>query len=112
MILFTKSGNHWLEQMADAGCDVVGVDSEISLNAARERIGTKVALQGNMNPIYVGNARSLQNEVQRILESYGHGSGHVFNLGHGITPDVPPEHVKVLVDAVHDAGKRFHGNIN
>jgi uroporphyrinogen decarboxylase len=109
LILFTKAGNQWLEQMADTGCDAVGVDCEISLQAARERVGVKVALQGNMNPGFLKETpEAIQQEAQRILESYGQGSGHVFNLGHGITPDVPPEHVKVLVDAVHELGKRFH----
>jgi len=108
-ILFTKSGNEWLSQMAETGCDVIGVDWEISLQAAREQVGAKVALQGNMNPAYLKEKPEIiQDEVKRILESYGQGSGHVFNLGHGITPDVPPEHVKILVDTVHELGKRVN----
>lgn len=109
VILFTKSGNRWLEQMANAGCDAIGVDWEISLQAAREQIGNKVALQGNMNPaVLLESPEAIRSEVQKVLESFGHGAGHVFNLGHGITPDVPPEHVKVLVDTVHEVSKAFH----
>jgi uroporphyrinogen decarboxylase len=109
VILFTKGGNRWLEKMAETGCDVLGVDHEISLQEARKRVGDKIALQGNMNPqILLESADEIQQDAERILESYGQGSGHVFNLGHGITPDVPPEHVKVLVDTVHELGKRFH----
>lgn len=109
LILFTKDGSNWLEQMVATDCDVLAVDWKISLQAARQRVGVKVALQGNMNPAcLLQTPEAIQAEVQSILESFGQGSGHIFNLGHGITPDVPPEHVKVLVDAVHELGKRFH----
>ncbi|HLB41294.1 MAG TPA: uroporphyrinogen decarboxylase, partial [Gammaproteobacteria bacterium] len=102
IILFTKGGHGWLKQMAETGCDVLGLDWEISLRAAREQIGDGVALQGNMHPNYLFQSPELiRSEVATILASYGHGSGHIFNLGHGITPDVPLEHVQVLVDAVH-----------
>jgi uroporphyrinogen decarboxylase len=109
VILFTKGGHGWLEQMADTGCEVLGVDWNVTLREARERIGTKAALQGNMNPaVLLETPDIIREEVECILKAYGQGPGHVFNLGHGITPDVPPEHVKVLVDAVHEYGKRFH----
>lgn len=109
VILFTKAGNLWLEQMADTGCDAIGVDWEISLQAARERVGSKVALQGNMNPAcLLETPDEIRDSARRVIESYGQGAGHVFNLGHGITPDVPPEHVKVLIDSVHEISKKLH----
>lgn len=112
VILFTKGGSKWLPEMAEI-CDVVAVDWEISLQSAREIAGKKVALQGNMNPAcLLSEPAMIQEEVKRILTSYGKGSGHIFNLGHGITPDVPPDHVKVLVDAVHEYGREFHAETN
>jgi uroporphyrinogen decarboxylase len=109
VILFTKGGHRWLEQMADSGCDAIGVDWEISLKEARSRIGNKIALQGNLNPTcLLQTPEIIQQETAKVLESFGHGSGHVFNLGHGITPEVPPEHVAVLVDTVHELSKSYH----
>jgi uroporphyrinogen decarboxylase len=109
VILFTKGGHRWLEQMADSGCDVVGVDSEVSLQEARVRVGNQVALQGNMNPAcLLDSPEAIRNEALRVLASFGQGSGHIFNLGHGITPDVPPEQVALLVDTVHELSKTYH----
>lgn len=111
VILFTKGGKHWLEQMVTTGCDALGVDWEISLQEARKRVGATVAVQGNMNPsCLLTTPDIIRDEVARVLESFGNGSGHVFNLGHGITPDVPPEHVAVLVDAVHEMSKPYHAD--
>lgn len=104
-ILFTKNGGQWLEAIAGTGCDAIGIDWTTDLNEARRRVGHTVALQGNMDPaVLYSNPERIRQEVQTILQSYGAGSGHVFNLGHGVTPDVPPEHVAVLVDAVHEFG--------
>lgn len=109
IILFTKGGKQWVELMADSGCDGLGVDWEISLAEARQRARGKVALQGNLNPAsLLKRPDDIREEVASVLQSYGKGSGHVFNLGHGITPDVPPEHVDVLVDAVHELSKPYH----
>lgn len=109
VIFFTRGGAARLEIMADSGCDVVGLDWEADMSAARAKIGGKVALQGNMNPAHLlANPETILHEVKSILSGYGRGSGHVFNLGHGITPDVPPEHVKILVDAVHEMSQEFH----
>lgn len=109
VILFTKGGKNWLEQMAVTGCDVVGVDWSISLSEARARVGEQVTLQGNMDPAcLLAEPGTIQTEVATILKAYGKGSGHIFNLGHGITPSVPPEHVSVLVDAVHELSKAYH----
>lgn len=107
VILFTKAGGQWLEAMAESGCDALGVDWLISLNEARARVGHQVALQGNLNPaILLSSPDIIRTEVKKVLHSFGQHDGHIFNLGHGITPDVPPEHVAVLVDAVHEFSKR------
>ncbi|MFA6303475.1 MAG: uroporphyrinogen decarboxylase, partial [Legionella sp.] len=99
IILFTKGGGQWLESIAATGCDAVGVDWTCDLQAARARVGAKVALQGNLDPtVLLASETVIRQHVAAVLEAYGHGSGHVFNLGHGITPDVPPEHVAVLVE--------------
>lgn len=109
VILFTKGGHHWLEAMADSGCSMIGVDWEISLKEARSRLGGRTAIQGNLNPaVLLQPEQVIRREVLRVLDSYGHGSGHVFNLGHGITPEVPVDHVQVLVDAVHELSKPYH----
>lgn len=107
IILFTKNGGQWLEALAETGCDALGIDWTTDLSEARKRVGHKVALQGNMDPaILYSPPERIRQEVKAILASYGQGPGHVFNLGHGITPDVSPEHVAVLVDAVHELSKR------
>ncbi len=101
-ILFTKGGGGWLEAMAGAGADALGVDWQTSLTGARERVGDRVALQGNMDPMALfGSPDAIEREARRVLDSFGAGPGHVFNLGHGISQHTPPEHVKALVDAVH-----------
>ena len=107
--LFTKNGGMWLEKIAATGCDAVGLDWTINIADAKARVGDKVALQGNMDPsmLYAPPAR-IEEEVQTILAGFGQGSGHVFNLGHGIHPDVPPEHAKVFVDAIHRYSQQYH----
>lgn len=109
VILFTKGGKQWLQSMADSGCDVLGLDWEVTLSEAKARTQSRVALQGNMNPaMLLNDPQAIRANVQEILSSYGQGTGHIFNLGHGITPDVPPEHVAVLVEAVHELSKPYH----
>ncbi len=109
VILFTKGGGPWLEAIAASGCDAVGLDWTCDLGMARQRVGGKVALQGNMDPsvLYAQPAR-IQEEVQSILASYGPGSGHVFNLGHGIHTGINPDHVAAMVDAVHSLSRPYH----
>ena len=99
----------WLEAIAATGCDAVGLDWTIDIADAKQRVGDKVALQGNMDPsmLYAPAAR-IEQEVQTILAGFGQGTGHVFNLGHGIHLDVPPEHAKVFVDAVHKYSAAYH----
>ncbi len=102
VILFTKGGGHWLEAMADSGCDCLGLDWTLDIGAAKGRVGSQVALQGNMDPAVLRSDRKgIELEVKTILESFGDDDGHVFNLGHGITPDINPDNVKIFIDAVH-----------
>lgn len=102
VILFTKGGGGWLEDIAASGCDAVGLDWTIDIAEARARVGHEVALQGNLDPnmLYASPGR-IRDEVASILDSFGGGAGHVFNLGHGVHPAIDPERVAVMVDAVH-----------
>jgi uroporphyrinogen decarboxylase len=109
IILFTKGGGRWLEQMANTGCDAISLDWTFDLGIARFQVGNKVALQGNLDPaVLLTNTDCIWRQVKQVLASYGQGSGHVFNLGHGITPDVPPEHVRAMLEAVHELSPRYH----
>ncbi|KXX64706.1 uroporphyrinogen decarboxylase [Marichromatium gracile] len=109
VILFTKNGGQWLADMADTGCDALGVDWTTDLADARRMVGDRVALQGNLDPctLYASPER-IRDEVARVLESYGKGHGHVFNLGHGITPDVNPENAGAMIEAVHELSRPYH----
>jgi uroporphyrinogen decarboxylase len=108
-ILFTKGGGLWLEAMAGAGADALGVDWQTPIGEARQRVGDRVALQGNFDPMALfGTPASIRAEVGRILEAFGSGPGHVFNLGHGVSQHTPPEHVAALVEAVHSLSVGAH----
>ena len=111
-IVFTKGGGLWLEQIAEIGADAVGLDWTVNLAQARARVGHRVALQGNLDPVVLfSNPEQIRAEVGKILESFGvhqPGVGHVFNLGHGISQYTPPEAVAVLVDAVHEISRAMH----
>jgi uroporphyrinogen decarboxylase len=103
LILFGKGNAPYLEELANTGAEGIGVDWLVSLEEARRRTQNKVALQGNLDPVTLyADPESIRSEVKRTLESYGTGPGHIFNLGHGMSPDMNPDHVKVLVDAVHE----------
>ena len=109
LVLFTKGGGGWIESIAESGCDAIGLDWTVDLGSARERVGTRVALQGNLDPAtLLASPARIREEVRRILAEYGAGAGHVFNLGHGITPNVDPEHVGACVDAVHELSPAYH----
>ncbi len=109
VILFTKGGGLWLPDLAASGCDALGLDWSVNLAAARAQVGDRVALQGNMDPaIMATNPETIRREVENILADFGHGSGHVFNLGHGITPHIDPQNVAALVDAVHEISIQYH----
>lgn len=105
--LFTKGGGQWLDIMAETGCDALGVDWTINIGEARQKVGDRVALQGNMDPcVLYASPEVIREEAKKVITDYGEGSGHVFNLGHGIHQHINPENVKVLVDAVHEFGKK------
>lgn len=109
VILFTKGGGQWLESMADTGADALGLDWTTDIGAARARVGNRVALQGNMDPsVLYASPETIRAEVKRILDSYGQGSGHIFNLGHGIHQFVDPEHARVFVEAVVELSGDYH----
>ncbi|NND92016.1 MAG: uroporphyrinogen decarboxylase [Granulosicoccus sp.] len=107
IVLFTKNGGQWLDVMADTGCDGLGVDWTTDLADARARTQDRVALQGNLDPSALyGSPERIRVEVKRVLDSFGTGPGHVFNLGHGIHQHVNPEHLGVMVEAVRELSAR------
>ena len=109
VILFTKGAGELLADMANTGCDALGVDWTTDLATARDYVEDKVALQGNLDPATLRESpEAIRKGVRDTLASYGKGPGHVFNLGHGITPDIDPEHLGVLVDAVHEFSPQYH----
>jgi uroporphyrinogen decarboxylase len=111
VILFTKGAGALLADMANTGCDALGVDWTTDLATARKLTGDKVSLQGNLNPdVLRESPEAIEKGVADVLESYGRGPGHVFNLGHGITPDIDPDHLAVLVEAVRKFSPAYHGN--
>ena len=108
IIVFTKGGGMWLENCAQIGCSALGLDWSVDINKARQRVGDRVALQGNLDPaILRARPDVIIEHTQAVLDAYGPHPGHIFNLGHGITPDINPEHVGVLVDTVHS----YSGNL-
>jgi uroporphyrinogen decarboxylase len=110
LILFGRSNGAYLGELADTGCDALGVDWLTDLADARLRTGGRVALQGNLDPVALyARPEVIEAEAARVLQSFGDGPGHVFNLGHGVSPDMDPEHVRCLVDAVHRLSRREPG---
>ena len=112
VILFTKNGGQWLEDIAAAGSDAVGLDWTTELSSARERVGHRVALQGNLDPnVLFARPSAIRAEVARTLDSYGPGPGHIFNLGHGINQFTDPDHVTAFMEALHDLSPAYHRQI-
>ena len=108
-IVFTKGGGLWLESIAAIGCNSIGLDWAIDIGQARARVGDKVALQGNLDPVVLlSNPDTIRAEVGKVLQSYGKGTGHVFNLGHGISQFTQPENAAAMVEAVHELSKPYH----
>jgi uroporphyrinogen decarboxylase len=109
VILFTKNGGQHLEKMADTGCDALGLDWTTDLAGARARVGDRVALQGNLDPcVLFAQPARIRTAVQNVLNSYGPGPGHIFNLGHGILPQTSPEHAAAMIEAVRELSPRQH----
>ena len=109
VILFTKGGGQWLDRIVEARSHAIGLDWTTDIGEARKLVGDRVALQGNLDTaVLYSNPDAIREEVGRVLASYGKGSGHIFNLGHGIHPGINPEHVAVLVDAVHELSVPYH----
>jgi uroporphyrinogen decarboxylase len=109
VVLFTKGGGQWLEWIAETGCDALGLDWTTDIGQGRRRVGDRVALQGNLDPavLYAAPER-IREQVGGVLEAFGRGSGHVFNLGHGIHQHIDPDNVAVLVEAVHELSRPYH----
>ena len=106
---FTKGGGLWLNAIADCGADALGLDWTVNLGEARRQVGTRVALQGNLDPsVLYASPEVIRHEVARVLAEYGRGTGHVFNLGHGIHPQVDPDNARVMIEAVHEFSAHYH----
>jgi uroporphyrinogen decarboxylase len=106
LIVFTKGGGQWLERITACGCDAISLDWTTDIAAARRRVGSRVALQGNLDPaVLLSTAAAIQTAAHSIIENAGPAPGHIFNLGHGIFPGTPPENVAVLVETVHAASR-------
>lgn len=111
VILFTKNGGMWLPEIARTGCAGVGVDWTTDLRDARTLTSDKVTLQGNLDPgVLYGSKARIKQEVLRVLESYGEGDRHIFNLGHGIHQHIDPDNVEFMVETVHELSPAFHPN--
>lgn len=109
VILFTKGGGQWLQHMKGSGAHALGLDWTTSLAAARQIVGENITLQGNFDPaMLLADTHTIREAVADTLADYGHGHRHIFNLGHGITPDVPPENAQAMIDAVHELSPKYH----
>ena len=108
-VVFTKGGGLWLESQAAIGADALGLDWTVDIGSARQRVGAQVALQGNLDPaLLLSTPEAIEKEVVKVLQSYGNGHGHVFNLGHGITQLTPPENAAAMLDAVRTHSRQYH----
>ncbi len=109
VIVFSKGSNHALTEIAEIGADVVGLDWTVDIGEARRLIGERVALQGNLDPSALyASPEAIRKEVRSVLRKFGDGAGHIFNLGHGILPDVDPENARAMVRAVKEESITFH----
>ncbi len=115
VILFTKNGGQYLEQIANSGCQGIGIDWTVDIRKARERVGQQVALQGNLDPcVLYANPAEISVHVKNLLDDYGKGGGHIFNLGHGIYPDINPDHVHAMIETIKEYSPLLHkeGNLH
>jgi uroporphyrinogen decarboxylase len=112
VIIFCKGVHFGMEQLANSGADVIGLDWTMNLGEVRSKIGNKVALQGNLDPtVLYAPKEKIREEAVKVLRSFGEGNGHIFNLGHGILPDVAPENARTLVECVREESKAFHHRV-
>lgn len=110
IILFTRNSQAFIPEIIHSGCDAIGIDHSVSITEAKQMVKNKIAIQGNLDPqILLSEPKIIRAAVSKILSEFGTDSAHIFNLGHGITPNVPPEHVSELVHAVHELSKPYHG---
>jgi len=108
-VVFTKGGGLWIDSIANIGCDAIGLDWTMDIGVARQKVGDKVALQGNLDPtVLFAPPEVIHNEVEKVLASYGYGSGHVFNLGHGISQFTNPDNAAAMVKSVHELSRKYH----
>ena len=108
-IVFTKGGGLWIDSIANTGCDAIGLDWTMDIGIARQKVGHRAALQGNLDPaVLFASPDAIRAEVEKVLSSYGYGSGHVFNLGHGISQHTNPDNVSAMVAAVHELSRKYH----
>jgi uroporphyrinogen decarboxylase len=108
VVVFTKGGGQWLEAVADSGCDAIGLDWTTDIANARKRVGDRVALQGNLDPVILfTNPQTVRQEAGKVLSAFGRGTGHVFNLGHGIQPTTPPDNVHALIEFVRSESRKY-----
>ena len=109
IILFTKGGGSWLKQISESGCNAIGLDWTTNISYARETIGENISIQGNLDPCALhGTEESIKNAASRVIDGYGHGHRHIFNLGHGIDQFVKPEKLGILIDYVKEYSKQYH----
>ena len=108
-IIFTKGGGQWLEKQSKIGADALGLDWQTNLGKARKLVRDKLTLQGNMDPsILLASPKVIEKSAKKIIDDYGYGERHIFNLGHGITQFTPPEHVQCLLETVRSYSSGFH----
>ena len=108
-IIFTKGGGQWIGQQIIARPDAIGLDWQTSLKKAREITNDKIALQGNMDPaILLGSDKKIEEEVKKVLDDYGRGEGHIFNLGHGITQFTDPDKVDLMLQTIREYSQQYH----
>ena len=108
-IIFSKGGGQWLDSQSKSGADALGIDWQTDLGVARKKVQDKLVLQGNLDPaILLTNPKAIKESVRKVLDSYGHGEGHIFNLGHGITQFTPPDNVECMLEEIRNYSKQFH----
>jgi uroporphyrinogen decarboxylase len=112
VIVFCKGVHYNIRNIAEAGADVIGLDWTMDIGKVRKELKGEAALQGNLDPtVLYGSSELIKNEAAKVLESYGEGSGHIFNLGHGILPDVNPDNLKLLVNFVKEESRKYHKEV-